>query len=275
MNPEQLPGFPTILTGITVDIAIRYSVLAGFAWWLGYKLCKARWWHRKIIPMLPAREEVRREMLWSLSSIAIFGLMGTLTITAARHGWTQLYWKLEQHSWGWFAGSIVAAVFLHDAWFYWTHRLMHLPKLFPVFHRVHHLSRNPTPWAAYAFHPLEAIVQASIFPLVVTVMPIHPLAFTIFMLWQIVFNVLGHTGYEFHPRRLMDIWLKRVLNTPTNHIQHHEAMRGNYGLYFNIWDRLMGTNHERYEERFREVTSRPAPENPAQEADGKRLPAAQ
>jgi lathosterol oxidase len=37
---------------------------------------------------------------------------------------------------------------------------------------------------------------------------------------------------------------------------HHESMRGNYGLYFNIWDRLMGTNHKDYEQRFREVTSR-------------------
>ena len=38
---------------------------------------------------------------------------------------------------------------------------------------------------------------------------------------------------------------------------HHEKLRGNYGLYFNIWDRLMGTNHADYEARFREVTTRP------------------
>jgi len=39
---------------------------------------------------------------------------------------------------------------------------------------------------------------------------------------------------------------------------HHEFQRGNYGLYFNFWDRLMKTNHEHYEERFREVTARRA-----------------
>jgi sterol desaturase/sphingolipid hydroxylase (fatty acid hydroxylase superfamily) len=37
---------------------------------------------------------------------------------------------------------------------------------------------------------------------------------------------------------------------------HHETLRGNYGLYFNVWDRLMGTNHDHYENRFREVTTR-------------------
>jgi sterol desaturase/sphingolipid hydroxylase (fatty acid hydroxylase superfamily) len=47
---------------------------------------------------------------------------------------------------------------------------------------------------------------------------------------------------------------------------HHETLRGNYGLYFNVWDRLMGTNHANYESRFVEVTSRtqvPATESAA------------
>ena len=54
----------------------------------------------------------------------------------------------------------------------------------------------------------------------------------------------------------MDSWVKYISNTPTNHIMHHEKMRGNYGLYFSFWDRVMGTNHADYEARFREVTSR-------------------
>jgi lathosterol oxidase len=60
----------------------------------------------------------------------------------------------------------------------------------------------------------------------------------------------------------MNTRLKYFLNTPTNHVMHHESMRGNYGLYFNFWDRLMGTNHKDYEERFRQVTApkaRPLP----------------
>jgi hypothetical protein len=78
------------------------------------------------------------------------------------------------------------------------------------------------------------------------------------MVWQIAFNVVGHTGYEFYPSWLLDSWLGRFLNTPTNHIQHHESFRGNFSLYFNLWDRLMGTNHPEYAARFREVTTRPA-----------------
>ncbi len=35
---------------------------------------------------------------------------------------------------------------------------------------------------------------------------------------------------------------------------HHQHIRMNYGLYFNFWDRLMGTNHPQYEARFTELT---------------------
>ncbi len=32
-------------------------------------------------------------------------------------------------------------------------------------------------------------------------------------------------------------------------------LAANYGLFFNVWDRLLGTNHTGYEERFGRVTA--------------------
>ncbi|MHA3771019.1 sterol desaturase family protein [Verrucomicrobiota bacterium sgz303538] len=255
---KRLPNFFELTAGMTVSLAIRYALFAGGAWLLCYVFFKRRWIHRKIIARFPDSSEVRREIAYSAISVVIFATMGSATLYAARQGWTQLYWRIDKYGWSWFWLSIGAAVLLHDTYFYWTHRLMHHRRLFRYFHRVHHLSHNPTPWAAYAFDPLEAVVQAAIFPLAVIVMPMHPFAFAVFMLWQISFNIIGHAGYEHNRRTFMDSWLKHILNTPTNHIMHHEKMRGNYGLYFAFWDRLMGTNHEDYEARFREVTSREA-----------------
>jgi sterol desaturase/sphingolipid hydroxylase (fatty acid hydroxylase superfamily) len=244
---------------MTLEVGIRYFLFAGLAWALAYWLFRNRWLHRKIIARFPASSEVRRELGYSLLTLVIFGMVGAGTIAASRAGYTQMYWKIPAHGGGWFFGSVACAIVLHDTYFYWTHRMMHLRRLFPIFHRVHHLSTNPSPWAAYSFAPAEAVVEAGIFPVVAMAMPIHPAAFGLVMLWQIVFNVAGHTGFEFHPRWLMNTPLRFILNTPTNHVMHHEKMRGNYGLYFNVWDRLMGTNHLDYESRFREVTSRPAP----------------
>ncbi|MDB6118819.1 MAG: fatty acid hydroxylase family protein [Verrucomicrobiaceae bacterium] len=252
----KVPDFLTLVLGITLETTLRYAVFAGLGWLLGYVWFKRRWWKRKIIERLPTSAEVWREVRYSSLTLLVFGLVGALTSYAYFHGYTQMYRKIGQYGWPWFFLSIGLCIILHDTYFYWTHRMMHHRKLFRLFHRVHHLSTNPSPWASYSFAPLEAVVEAGIFPLAVTVMPMHPLAFAVFMVWQISFNVLGHTGYEIHPPWLMDTWMGKFINTPTNHIMHHEKMRGNYGLYFNVWDRLMGTNHVDYEKRFREVTSR-------------------
>ncbi|MGV3773613.1 MAG: sterol desaturase family protein [Verrucomicrobiales bacterium] len=252
----KLPGFFEITAATSIGLTIRYLMFAGLAWCLAYLFFKNRWVHKKIIAKFPARTEINREVRYSLVSLLIFGAMGGATVMASKAGYTQLYWRISDYGWGWFWGSIACAIVLHDAYFYWTHRAMHHPKLFRYFHKVHHLSMNPTPWASYAFSPAEAVVQAGIFPLAVMVMPMHPFAFMVFMLWQITYNVLGHTGYEFHPPWIMRTWLRHLLNTPTNHVMHHEKIRGNYGLYFNVWDRIMGTNHPEYEKRFVEVASR-------------------
>jgi len=253
---HSLMDFLWLTLRTSYGVGQRYLFFAGLAWLLAYVLFKNKWVHRKIIPWQPPSSDVWREIRYSALTLLIFGLVGAATLVAARLGWSRFYLKLGARSATWFWLSIVAAIVLHDTYFYWTHRLMHHPRLFRAFHRVHHLSHNPSPWASYAFAPLEALVQVVIFPLTVMTIPMHPYAFVIFMVWQIVYNVLGHTGFEFHPRWLMNTWLGRIVNTPTNHVMHHETMRGNYGLYFNVWDRLMGTNHADYERRFREVTSR-------------------
>ena len=250
------PDFLKLVLGITLEVAVRSAVFAGLAWLLGYVWFKRSWWKRKIIERMPTSAEVWREIRYSALTLVVFGLVGAATIYASIHGYTRVYRNIGQHGWPWFFASIGLCIVLHDTYFYWTHRLMHHRRLFRWFHRAHHLSTNPSPWASYAFAPPEAVVQAGIFPLAVMLIPIHPLAFVVFMVWQITFNVAGHTGYEFHVPWLMDSWLGKVINTPTNHIMHHEKMRGNYCLYFNVWDRLMGTNHAEYEQRFREVTSR-------------------
>jgi sterol desaturase/sphingolipid hydroxylase (fatty acid hydroxylase superfamily) len=145
---------------------------------------------------------------------------------------------------------------LHDTYFYWTHRAMHHKKLFRAMHLVHHKSVNPSPWAAYAFHPLEAIVEAGIFAVFLFTIPIHPLHLLVFFFAMIVYNVYGHLGYELYPAGFSKHWLGKWINTSVNHNQHHQHFKGNYGLYFTFWDRLMGTIRADYDQRFEEVTGK-------------------
>jgi Delta7-sterol 5-desaturase len=256
MSPifQQLKPLGRSLVGVTTSEFIQYALIAGGVWLLLYLLLRSRLAHRKIIQKFPDFRDMLREIGLSASTSLIYGIVGLLTFLCIRHHWTHFYSRIGRYGIVWFWTSAVVTVFLHDAYFYWTHRLMHHPRLFRLMHKSHHRSTNPTPWAAYAFDPLEAFVQAGIFPLVVFLYPIHPLAFSIFMLWQIGFNVIGHSGYELYPRWFLSTWLGKFFNSATNHTMHHQYVRMNYGLYFNIWDRLMGTNHPRYEECFNRVT---------------------
>jgi Delta7-sterol 5-desaturase len=73
---------------------------------------------------------------------------------------TTHYTKIEGYDWSYSYAIFPLMFIIQDTYFCWTHRLMHHPKVFKTFHSVYHQSTNPSPWAAYAFHPLEEIVEA-------------------------------------------------------------------------------------------------------------------
>ena len=116
------------------------------------------------------------------------------------NGWSLIYTQVADYGWLYGVFSLVATIVLHDAYFYWTHRLMHHPRLFDRFHRLHHESLSPSPWAAYAFAPMEAVVQAMFLTILIFVLPLHVTVIYLFMIHMIVRNVIGHSGFELFPR---------------------------------------------------------------------------
>jgi sterol desaturase/sphingolipid hydroxylase (fatty acid hydroxylase superfamily) len=256
---ERLVGAAQEAGGVTLGYALWYAAGAGLLWLGFYVLFRRAALHRKVVRRVPPRWQLGQEAAASLRSLLVFGLVALGIRLAARSGYTRIYWQVGEYGWGWFVASIAVAVLVHDAYFYWTHRLLHQRWLFRLLHRTHHRSTNPTPWAAYSFGVGEALVQAGIAPLLLFTVPMHPAAFMLFMIWQIGFNVFGHCGYEIYPRWFLETWAGKLLNTPTHHALHHEKFRCNYGIYFNVWDRLLGTNHPDYPARFARCTAAPPP----------------
>jgi sterol desaturase/sphingolipid hydroxylase (fatty acid hydroxylase superfamily) len=124
---------------------------------------------------------------------------------------------------------------------------------------VHHLSTNPSPWAAFAFHPLEGVLEALIIVIIAFVLPVHVMALTLFAILSLVYNVYGHLGYEVMPRFLGKGPVGRLFNKSAYHNTHHRAFRSNYGLYTTIWDRAFGTFNEKSEELYDRATARRKP----------------
>jgi sterol desaturase/sphingolipid hydroxylase (fatty acid hydroxylase superfamily) len=203
--------------------------------------------HCKIQDRFPTHNEYLRDVLYSISSIVVFTVV-TLVAFKVFGSYSKIYMDFEQHSMSYYVLSFVLMFFAHDAYFYWMHRLLHRPKLFRLFHRAHHKSTNPSPWTAYAFHPMEAILEGMIIPLMTFIVPIHISVLGLIMAIQVGFNVYGHLGYEILPLNFRQTLLGRYINSSVSHNLHHEKFRGNYGLYTLIWDRAFGTLREDYDE---------------------------
>jgi sterol desaturase/sphingolipid hydroxylase (fatty acid hydroxylase superfamily) len=238
-------------------IGSRYFIVAGLAFIIFYLLLKNKWNYKKIQFRFPQNKDYAREIGYSIITIAIFATVPILLIkNQAVVVHTTYYRNINDYGWVYFFAAFPIMLLIHDTYFYWAHRLMHQKKLFPIMHLVHHHSTNPSPWAAYAFHPLEAIVEAGIFAVFLFTIPVHPLHFYIFFFLMIVYNVYGHLGYELYPAGFSRHWLGKWINTSVSHNQHHQFFKGNYGLYFTIWDRMMGTLRPDYETRFEEMTAK-------------------
>ena len=240
-------GFLRPFLVATVIYGIRYVLLAGIAFLFWY----ARPADGKLQRAMPRKAQIRREIAYSAMAVLIFGLVIGAISGYGIAPYTLVYLDVARYGWAYFWLSIALVILAHDAYFYWTHRLMHTPALFRIFHGVHHLSRNPTPWTAYAFHPLESVVQALGLVLIIFIIPLHPTALLIFHTISTAINVYGHLGYELYPSGWAQHPLGRWINTSVAHNAHHDQARYNYGFYFLFWDRWMGTLDPSYEAKYR------------------------
>lgn len=231
----------------------RYVLVAGAAfsvfWWWG----RERFRSRLVQGKFARWSEMRREIAYSMSTVVVFTLTGMVMYYGTVWGVLRVYLDIGRHGPLYLVGSVVALIVAHDAYFYWTHRAMHLPWLYRNVHRVHHLSTNPSPWAAYAFSPLEAVVHALFVPLAAWLVPLHPIALVVFITFMIVRNVLGHLSIELYPRWFVRHRFWRWHTTTTHHNLHHRRSRCHYALYFTWWDHLMGTTYRDYETTFESV----------------------
>jgi sterol desaturase/sphingolipid hydroxylase (fatty acid hydroxylase superfamily) len=189
-----------------------------------------------------------REFGYSMSTVVIFGVIaGVIAAMTGGAGLPRPPMPSTVGDWVVAAALVPAMLLLHDFYFYWMHRLIHVSWIYPHVHRVHHLSTNPSALSAFAFHPLEAVLEAAGVIAIVALVPAPVPTLIAFGLVAFALNVLGHVGYEFVPARVLASPVGRWLNSSTSHNLHHRTFKAHYGLYTLIWDRAFGTIDPRYD----------------------------
>lgn len=237
------PGFWLVYVGLLVIIWGRYMIAAG-----GFHLYVwGRPEHRvagtRLAQQRPRSKTVWREMRTSMATAVVYALPAAVMIFAWDRGGTRIMTEVTS-AWQvlWLPLSVFVYFFLHDTYFYWTHRAMHHPWLYARTHRTHHASKQPTSWAAFCFHPWEALISAWFVPALSFVIPIHISALLVVLTVATFSSVANHAGWEVFPKRFLDSFIGRQLITARHHNLHHTRFQRNFGLYFRCWDKWMGTD---------------------------------
>jgi len=142
-------------------------------------------------------------------------------------------------------------MFCEDFVFYWSHRTLHHPTLYPYIHKMHHTYNTTVGIAAEYAHPVE-FVLGNMLPTAVGPLILGPNihVLTIFAWYTVRFGETldGHCGYEFSwsPYRLIPF-----SGSAEYHDFHHSVNIGNYGSFFCIWDTVFGTN-QAYQSHLKE-----------------------
>lgn len=220
----------------TVLFVVRYAVIAGFLFVIFYIWKRKRLLPLKLQQKWPSKLEMKREIFYSVLTFIIYGFSVCAFVYWTQQGLTKEYQDFATYGFWYFIFSIIIMVVLHDTYFYWTHRLLHHRLFFKNVHKTHHSFHNPTPWAAFAFHPLESIISMGIIPIIVFLIPFHQWALIIFVTLLTINSILIHLGF-----RLPQFMSANFQNTAVEHDLHHNGLRKNYGLYFVFWDKFMGT----------------------------------
>ncbi|AFM14410.1 sterol desaturase family protein [Turneriella parva] len=238
---------------------VRYYPIAGLAFVIFWVWKKGYFQRFKIQQAFPRSERIRYEILQSAVTLIVFTLIGVATFAARKAGYLpgEIYRDAGKYGgWPYMIFTIVAVTVWHETWFYWMHRLVHRKRLYKHIHLVHHKSINPTPLAAYNFHAIEAFLEGIYLVIFTCLVPTQFWVLMGHTFYAMIMNIWWHLGYEFFPAAWASHPILRWINTSTHHNMHHAKFDGNYSLYFNFWDRIMGTNFPDYEKHYAEVTAR-------------------
>lgn len=233
-----------------IFFVLRYLFFAGLTFAVFYIFFHKLLVKYKIQKEEASKKNFRREIFYSILANLVFVIVAFVVEFGPIGKFSLMYQDIHAFPLWYMPVSVVLALIIHDAYFYWMHRFIHTDSLYKFIHKTHHLSTNPSPFAAFAFHAGESVLEALVIVVIVFTIPMHISMILTFTTLSLLINVYGHLGYEIMPRWVRKTFLFEIFNSSVHHNMHHQYFKGNYGLYFRFWDRIMGTENPKYVESF-------------------------
>lgn len=147
-----------------------------------------------------------------------------------------------------FAWQILFNFMVEEFFFYWVHRILHLPIFYNIIHKEHHSYSDLVYFATVVVHPIELILGDFIPPLAgpaILGKYSHGVVTTVWLSVYIQSSIIQHCGYEFP---ITPFWMFPGTIPSAYHSYHHLKNSGNYGLLTSFWDTVFRTNEQFYDE---------------------------
>eukprot|EP00190_Bangiopsis_sp_CCMP1999_P001704 CAMPEP_0198730974 /NCGR_PEP_ID=MMETSP1475-20131203/27349_1 /TAXON_ID= ORGANISM="Unidentified sp., Strain CCMP1999" /NCGR_SAMPLE_ID=MMETSP1475 /ASSEMBLY_ACC=CAM_ASM_001111 /LENGTH=274 /DNA_ID=CAMNT_0044493867 /DNA_START=56 /DNA_END=877 /DNA_ORIENTATION=+ len=188
---------------------------------------------KKFIPdYKPNYKDMRREISMSLTSLVVMAAMVAPFEMGIIYGHSRLYTDVRQYGIVYFLISPLLFILFSDFIIYWVHRWLHHGLIYKHIHKPHHSFIHTTPFAAFAFHPIDGFAQGVAYQIFVFCFPLHS------FLHMVSLAIVGLWTINIHDR--VDLRIPFV-NGAGHHQVHHLTFRSNYGQYFVFSDKLFGT----------------------------------
>ena len=145
-----------------------------------------------------------------------------------------------------YLGKVFLTLLIADTHTFWKHYFLHNPTFY-IFHKSHHKFHNPSTFACFAIHPVEAVW--TFWPILLICLPelffkgfmgLYLPIHVPFLAFFSLLNLYLHCGYSIP---LLEWVLPKLwINTSKWHNKHHELSITHFGEMLTIWDYAMGTH---------------------------------
>ena len=213
-------------------LLLRYFATAG-AFYAFYLKLQNSSDSARIMSRRPASsKQIQKEIYWSVISSVIFAFIGAITYFLWDHNFTAIYLNPAKYEYWYLPLSLVIMALIHETYYYWLHRAMHLPKIYKYVHKVHHQSLSPSPWTAFSFHPWESVLEAIIIPMILIFLPVNIYVLLLYLIFMTFSSVINHLDIELYSEIFRKSAFGKLWIDATHHHFHHKEFKTNYGFYF-------------------------------------------
>ncbi|HEY4328416.1 MAG TPA: sterol desaturase family protein [Phycisphaerae bacterium] len=149
--------------------------------------------------------------------------------------------------------DVIVLLLAMDLLMYISHRLAHLPFIYPWVHHTHHRYDKPRPLNLFVLNPFEVLGFGALWLAVIVVYHSTWTGMLIYLALNLLFGTIGHLGVEPFPKSWTSWPLIRHISTSTFHARHHQDRNVNFGFYTDLWDRLFRSLYRQYERTFGQI----------------------